>query len=334
MIIVDDGQLERARLQLRAMVSSFLYNPDYDINLIDFGFPRRTNPATGARYWDTESAALRFHVTLKYTLEQLERLEKKVLPRQIGPFQTDVIEAEYGVTLPVDAPAGPRASPRERLCGGLGISAFSGVYGTLGGIVRERRTGRLMIMSNWHVLYFTQNTAPGQPIYQPIMLAGRPQPALVARVAAERISAPHSGQLPLDVAVAPLVDQGDGRWENHQLEVGPVTGVARARLGMQVVKSGLTTGRTFGAVSGVEGFSKMNYAGGYRRLIERVVTISRWPLDRGPGPVSQGGDSGCWWLEAASGRAVALHYAGLRDGTRAQAMDMQHVLDEMGVEIA
>lgn len=332
MVIVDSQQLERARLELRAMVRSYLFSPDYAINLIDFGFPRRTNPATGQRYWDTSSAALRFHVTKKYTLAELDELKLKRLPRRIGPFQTDVIEAEYGVDLPLTPPSGPRAAPRARLCGGLGISIARDNYGTLGGIVRDRQSGALMILSNWHVLYGTRNARQGRPIYQPILRANAPVPAIVARAARERLSAYGPTELPLDVATATLVDQL--AWENMQLEIGPVSGVGRARLGMKVVKSGVATGRTVGVVSGIEGFSKMTYDGNWKRLIERVVTISRWPLDQGQGLVSQGGDSGSWWLEEATGRAVALHFAGLRDGTRAQAIDMQHVLDAMDVEIA
>lgn len=332
MITVDPGQLDRARLELRAMVKDFLFSPEYDINLIDFGFPQHTDGQTGERYWDVESVALRFHVTRKYTLAQLDELKLKHLPRQIGPFQTDVIEAVYGPAHPSDVPSGPRATAREKLCGGLGISAFSDIYGTLGGIVRDVRTGQLMIMSNWHVLYGSRSARAGRPIYQPIMRSGSPQPPVVARITRERLSTESADELPLDVAVATLANQA--RWENLQLDIGPVTGVTQARLGMRLIKSGLVSGLTYGAVSGVEGFSKMTYDVDWVRLIERVVTISRWPLNEGFRPPSSPGDSGSWWLDEASGRAVALHFAGKRDGTRAQAMDMQYVLDEMGVVIA
>jgi hypothetical protein len=332
MIIVDSQQLERARLELRAMVRSYLFSPDYDINLIDFGFPQRTDKQTGERRWDLDSAALRFHVIKKYTLEQLEQLKLRRLPRNIGPFQTDVIEAEYGASLPLYIPTGPRASDREKLCGGLGISALRDMYGTLGGIVRDAQSGDAMIMSNWHVLYATRSAQAGRPTYQPIMLSNGLRPSVVARITRERLATHTPGELPLDVAVARLVDQA--RWENLQFGVGRVTGVARARLGMKVVKSALVTGVAAGAVSGIEGFSKMTYDGNWTRLIERVVTISRWPLNLGATRVSLGGDSGAWWLDAATHEAVALHYAGKRDGTRAQAMDMQHVLDAVGVTIA
>ena len=49
MVTVDSSQLDRARLELRAMVKSYLFSPEYSINLIDFGFPRRTNQASGQR---------------------------------------------------------------------------------------------------------------------------------------------------------------------------------------------------------------------------------------------------------------------------------------------
>jgi len=332
MLPIDPKQLELARLELRAMVRNYLFSPDYDINLIDFGFPRRTNPTNGQRYWDVERVSLRFHVAKKYTLEQLDTLQLKRLPRKIGQFATDVIEAEYTVPLPTNIPYGPRATRRDKLCGGLGISAYRDMYGTLGGIVRDRQTGALMILSNWHVLYATRNARAGLPTYQPILRSAGAQSSVVARLAGERLSAPGATAFPLDVAVARLLDQQN--WENHQLEIGKVTGVTQARLGMKLVKSGLMSGKTYGVVSGVEGFIRMAYEGNWRRMIERVVTISRWPLDNSFTLVSQGGDSGSWWLDEATNKAIALHFAGLRDGTRAQAMDMQYVLDAMNVEIA
>jgi endonuclease G len=334
MISVDPRQIEQARLSLRGMVQDYLLNPEYSINLIDFGFPRRTVPVTRRRYWDVESVSLRFHVTKKYTLDELEALKLKVLPRRIGQFETDVIEAEYSVPLLMEVPSGPRTAPRARLCGGLGISAFADIHGTLGGIVRDRQTGAPMILSNWHVLYATRNARTGQPIYQPILRSGKPQTAIVARATRERLSAPATGSLSLDVAVAALTDARPERWENLQLEIGGVTGVARARLGTQVVKSGLTSGRTYGVVTGIEGFGKMTYQGNWLRLIERIVTISRYPLDRSTALVSMPGDSGAWWLDAATRQAIAVHYAGLRDGSRAQGMDMQAVLDALEVDLA
>ncbi len=334
MIRVDPRLIERARLSLRSMVQDYLLSPEYSIGLIDFGFPRRTDPVTRKRYWDADSVSLRFHVTKKYTLDQLEALKLKVLPRRIGQFETDVIEAEYGVPLLAEAPSGPRTAPRARLCGGLGISAFADIYGTLGGVVRDRQHGAAMILSNWHVLYATRNARAGQPIHQPILRSSGPRTPIVARAARERLSAPAPGQLCLDVAVAELVDPRPERWENLQLEIGRVTGVTGAQLGMQVVKSGLTSGKTFGVVTGIEGFNKMTYQGNWLRLIERVVTISRYPLDRSTALVSMPGDSGSWWLDAATGQAVAVHYAGLRDGTRAQGMDMQAVLDALEVDLA
>jgi hypothetical protein len=330
--MVDAGQLERARLELRAMVKRYLFNPEYEINLIDFGFPQRSHRETQQRYWDTESVALRFHITKKYSLDELEAMRRKVLPRQIGQFQTDVIEAQYGASLPMSMPFGMRAARREKLCGGIGISAFRDMYGTLGGIVRDAQTGEAMILSNWHVLYATRTARAGRPIYQPVLLSRHPQPEVVARIVRERISAPGPSELPLDVALATLVDQG--RWENLQLGIGRVTGVTAPRLGMKLVKSGLVTGVTYGAVSGVEGFSKTIYDGNWPRLIEHAITISRWPLNLSTLPLSQGGDSGSWWLDEATTQAVALHFAGKRDGTRAQAMQMQHVLEALGVVIA
>jgi endonuclease G len=332
MITVDSRQLNQARLELRAMVRNYLFSPEYAINLIDFGFPRRTNPQTGARYWDIGSVALRFHVTKKYTLAELDELKLKRLPRRIGQFQTDVIEAEYETPVPAGSVSRERNVRRGKLCGGLGISVMRDVYGTLGAIVRDVETGAYMVLTNWHVLYGTRVARANRPVYQPLLLSGSPQPDVVARVVREHLTVEAPGQLPLDVALAILIDQ-EG-WENNQLGIGGVTGVGLPKLGMQVVKSGLVSGITHGVVTGIEGFSKMIYDFSWPRLIDRVVTISRWPLDAGIGLVSNGGDSGAMWLDAATNQAIALHYAGLRDGTRAQGMQMTYVLDALGVTLA
>ncbi len=348
MITVDPAQLESARRELRAMVRDYLFNREYSVNLIDFGFPQHTTEIDGrtVQYWDDTSVALRFHVTKKISEQELRANGLKLLPRRIGQFETDVIEAEYGASLPRGLPSGQGAARREKLCGGLGISAFRNMYGTLGGIVQDRVSREPMILSNWHVLYGNRNTRPGHPIYQPIMLFNSGEPSLVARVDRERLSAPGADQLPLDGALAKLLEPA--RWENFQLGIGRVNGAARATLGMRVVKSGLTTGVTRGVVSGIEGFSKQVYDGDWVRLIEHGVTISRAPLGTldvmtamfkqrrydNRGIVSMAGDSGSWWLDEPTRKAVALHFAGNGNATRAQGIDMQFVLDELKVEIA
>ena len=51
------------------------------------------------------------------------------------------------------------------------------------------------------------------------------------------------------------------------------------------------------------------------------------------GEVSMPGDSGSWWLDAETREAIGLHFAGSDIPERALALNMQPVLDALGVEI-
>ena len=52
--------------------------------------------------------------------------------------------------------------------------------------------------------------------------------------------------------------------------------------------------------------------------------------------ISNGGDSGSWWLDQDSRKAVALHFAGDATSMRkyALAINMPLVLDALGVDVA
>jgi endonuclease G len=98
---------------------------------------------------------------------------------------------------------------------------------------------------------------------------------------------------------------------------------------MEVVKSGRRTGVTFGVVRGVEGVANLTY-GFVGRVIRKVVTIEpRSAVEE----VSAGGDSGSWWLDRATMRAVGLHFAGSDSPETGLALDMQEVLDQLRVDI-
>jgi endonuclease G len=132
----------------------------------------------------------------------------------------------------------------------------------------------------------------------------------------------------IDAAVAKLT--GDRPWLNEQLGIGPVSDVAMPTLGMQVVKSGRGSGVTVGMIDGVEGEYPIYYGGLWRKIkyVQRIVPVA------GHNEVSRGGDSGSWWLEEATQKAVALHFAGYDDPETALAMAMPPVLGALNVEIA
>lgn len=319
---MDDDRLRaaRARLLVRRLAPMFLYNPAYRVNVVDFGIPIRAGSTD-------ERPTIRFHVPRKLSRAQLERAGIEAAPRQIGEFVTDVIEGAYVPHvwgwwhLPKPPASGPRVR-HDPMRGGISVSVardFSA--GTLGGLVRDRTTGELMILSNWHVLAAERWVSAGLPICQPGRLDGGMPYDVVATMAR------HAMRQKIDAAVATLT--GDRPLINDQLNIGPVSGVALPRLGMRVTKSGRTTGVTEGIITGVEGQARLWY-GSMQRTIEHVVTIVPAPGKR---EVSAGGDSGSWWLDAETRAAVGLHFAGSDDPEQALAIEMLSVLDALNVDI-
>ncbi|NWG19943.1 MAG: hypothetical protein HXY39_06400 [Chloroflexi bacterium] len=309
-----------ARMVLRQIAPAFLYDPRYRVNVIDFGLPERQQSTD-------ERPTLRFHVTEKMSEHRLESAGIERVPRQIGEFTTDVIEGVYYPQVwpwwpAVQPPAGSPQSRFEKLRGGISISDVRHISaGTLGGLVRDRATGEEMILSNWHVLVVEWWARPGLRICQPGRLDGGLPHDVVARLTRDAM---RSG---LDAAVATLT--GHRALINDQLTLGPVDGVARPELGMQLVKAGRTTGVTHGIVTGIEGYARLWY-GSVQRVIRHVMTIVPAVTRR---DVSKAGDSGSWWLDEATNNAVGLHFAGSDSPEQGLAMDMTAVLDALGVDV-
>jgi hypothetical protein len=323
---VDLMTLARARLALREAIRSHLFDPN--VSLIDFGNPEHEGQiALG-------ELAIRIHVKKKLFGATLEAAVAagytRPIPPAIGGFPTDVPQGTYRVyQWPWDRSwwAPPAANPHrahdDPLRGGISISdEFHNAAGTLGGKVIDRATGAEMILSNWHVLVADWTARPGQRIYQPGRLDGGTFADSVATLARDAMS------VNLDAAVAAL--NGSRTLINDQLELGPVTDVGKAELGMELVKSGRTSGATRARVTAVEGTAKIAY-GSLSRVIRQVVTIEpRLGFEQ----VSAPGDSGSWWLDPTTMRAIGLHFAGSDFPERGLALDMQSVLDALNVDIA
>jgi len=328
---VDKMTLARARLALREAARAHLFDPN--VGLIDFGLPER------ARRTADNELAIRYHVYQKFdagfaleaAIESGDTNGDLTEPIIVGGFrfETDVIEGTYrprqwpgwggwGRAPQTD----PRATRNGLLRGGISVSdERHNDYGTLGGLVVDRVSGRPMILSNWHVLVADWQARVGQGIYQPGRLDGGTSDDVVATLTRDAMSAN------LDAAVAALT--GDRQLVNDQVDLGPVRGLTEARLGMEVVKSGRRTGVTYGRVTGVEGVAQINY-GPLDRVIRHVVTIDPRADDE---EVSGPGDSGSLWLEASTMQAVGLHFAGGNTPERGLALDIEAVLNALNVAL-
>ncbi len=317
----DHLRQARARQHLHTEARRILYDPNYNVTLVDYGAPVRTSNAD-------DRPTLRFHVDKKRTPAELEIAGIPTVPRYIGEFTTDIVEGRYqlhtwsaGNSARVALPNDPTAR-YDPLRGGVSISdLFHYQAGTLGGLVRDRVTQEDMILSNFHVLVVDWFALPGKRICQP----GRLDGGVVTDIVATLVR--HAMSSRLDAAVAKLT--GSRPLVNDQLQIGPVTGVDQAQLGMQVKKFGRTSLRTDGVITGVDGVTKLNYSGLDREIRNVVTIVPQNPLKE----VSAAGDSGSWWLNVATNAAVALHFAGGDRPERALGMDMQSVLDALNVDI-
>ena len=327
MILPNGTITEEAHTALNRAVALHLRDPN--VSLIDLGM--RIRDSHGHKL--EEELCVRVHVRRKLRAETFRAFaahhpERVVDAKRIG-FPVDVPVGDYRVqwwpwwSWHRPAPSNSRARVFNPMRGGISISnALQFGYGTLGGKVVDRDTGAEMILSNWHVLVDSWSIQSGLPIFQPGQ-GDRGRPAhTVARLSR------HAMDQFIDAAVAELT--GDRPLVNEQLGLGPVTGVRPPMPGVRITKSGRRTGVTAGLITGIEGRQMMTYAG-VRRMIRHVVHIAQGPERT---PVSAPGDSGAWWLEQDTRRAIGLHFAGSDVPEYGLAVAMPPVLDSLNVDIA
>lgn len=274
-----------------------------------------------------------------------------VVPREIDGIRTDVIEV--GDVRAQQAPT-DRWRPAP---GGVSIGHYKITAGTFGSVVRDRSTGDQLILSNNHVLANSNDASPGDPILQPGAAdGGQDGPDTIARLERfcpiqfntepptcgtaqavadflnalagvigsghrlEAIQANPQASNNVDAAVARPLDQRDIL--DEILEIGVVSGTLPASLGLQVRKSGRTTGLTRGEITVLDATISVSYGTGRTATFENQIVT---------GPISQGGDSGSLVVAASELKAVGLLFAGSQQSTIINPI--QDVLDCLDVSI-
>jgi endonuclease G len=314
----------RIWVALREAVRGWIYDPN--VMLVDFGWPEHSGKLA------EDELAIRVHVVKKLTRSELEVAARTgvtggLIPSEIADVKVDVpesgvLECHRWGRGARPRRAGPRARRVDPMQSGISVSnAYTNGYGTLGGLVTDRDSGKPMILSNWHVLAAKWHARPGWPIYQPGRGDGGTQEDKVAKLCRDGMSQD------IDAAVARLT--GSRELVNHVYGLGPIRGQSWAHLGMEVVKSGRRTGVTYGRVTGIGGTARIPYRG-VRRTIRSVMTIEPRIAQ---GQVSARGDSGALWLEQETMHAVGLHFAGGNRPEHALAIDLQTALDALNVNL-
>lgn len=238
--------------------------------------------------------------------------------------------------------------------GGVSIGHYQVTAGTLACIVKDRKTGGRLILSNNHVLANSNNARKGDPILQPgaadggtggddviaylerfieIEFTSGPANCRIASALASlangvaallgsshRLQAiqknPSATNL-VDAALARPIDEGLVR--EDILEIGVLDGVYPARLGLGVRKFGRTTGLTTGIIQVMDATVTVMYGAQEARFEDQLVTT----------PMSEPGDSGSVVVDRESLLAVGLLFAGSDQATILNPM--QSVLDALEV---
>jgi endonuclease G len=303
------------------------------------GDPNVTSVGVGYKIVDgqpTDQLAIQFTVRNKAQPESLSELDTVLIPPSLEvngvTVPTDVLERDYRPAfIEVDAaPKDERKARAEVLRPGLSISNLVTKGGTLGCFVRERASGSVVILSNWHVLHGAAG-AIGIDVIQPgLHDDNRVQQNMVGKLLRS-----HLGPAG-DCAIASVSARSIA---NEVIGLGcKITGIGKPELHDEVIKSGRTTGVTRGKIVRVGVNTRMTYAGG----VEADVGGFEIGLDgHHPQPedeLSKPGDSGSAWLAASTvaknAVMLGLHFGG-NAGTQSEyalACYAQSVMMALDVE--
>jgi len=290
-------------------------------------------------------------VDKKKSLKELRR--GQVVPEKIEEAETDVIETGKFKLL-------GRTDKVRPALPGVSIGHYKVSAGTFGALVREKETGKVLILSNNHVLANATNGSDGRavegdsilqpgvydgglveedtiarlyrfvPLYSLVEDSQCPVAAAVARGAnslLKIIARNYRLRFEKEVARENIVDAALAEPIKRELvsstilEIGRVEGLGEAGIGDKVRKSGRTSGVTEGHV----------------KLVEVTVRVSLEPYKEAvfsdqvmTDMLSRPGDSGSLVLDVQN-RAVGLLFAG--SGTMTIFNKISNVMELLNVEL-
>ena len=276
--------------------------------------------------------------------------ENALVPKSIGGIPTDVIQVGHLRALAA------RTDRWRPALGGVSIGHHMVTAGTLGSVVRDATSGERLILSNNHVLANNNQAQIGDAILQPGRADGgkvtadtfasllRFEPIRFTESAAtcdvattfaqfgntlaralgskHRVRAFYSDPAAtnhVDAAIARPYK--DNELLDEILEIGAVSGVLSAELGMNVRKSGRTTALTSGRINIMNVTVDVDYGEGSARFEDQIVTS----------PMSQPGDSGSLLVAGEALKAVGLLFAGSDEATLFNRIE--HIQTALGITL-
>ena len=255
-----------------------------------------------------------------------------VIERSFEPNYVIVSDPEAEAVAEELSPWQKRRSRLDAVTPGCSVSHVDGTAGTLGAIVYDNEAGQPFMLSNWHVLHGPTGKN-GDTVVQP----GPYDNGNIEENKAGMLIRSHLG-LAGDCAIA-CTKWRDFDEEIIELGVQPRR-IAKVNLNDKVVKSGRTTGVTYGIVQRVDVVANINYGG--TTGVKQIGGFEIGPNSGKPpanGEVSMGGDSGSLWLidgdDDENDIAVGLHFAGETNpdpaAEHALACNIHSVLDKLNV---
>ncbi|MFT5821512.1 MAG: endonuclease G [Crocinitomix sp.] len=289
---------------VRGKAARFL--DETNITSVGIGYKRK-----GSKF--SKEISIQYTVGQKVALEQLETVKSKEIPQffEINGVKipTDVIERDYVTTL-IEVKELEKVNRKKRIdpiYPGTSIGHPDISAGTAGCVVYDANSGEKYLLSNWHVLH--GNTGKiGDPIIQPGSFDDR-------RVDQNKVGVLVNSHLGLagDCAIAKITNRKLNA-ELLDLKGAVVKKLAEPELGDTVVKSGRTTGVTYGVVSRVHVTVSIRYG---THGIHKIGGFEYSPDPNYPaknGEISMGGDSGSAVMYAKKGKAtdmiLGVHFAG------------------------
>ncbi|GAB4269386.1 MAG: hypothetical protein Kow0080_12940 [Candidatus Promineifilaceae bacterium] len=322
MALFSAQQMAHAEQVLDKVRKEWLKKPG--VTAVDLGFKWQAGEMT-------RKLAIRVHVTQKKPIADLT--PEELFPKEVDGVEVDIIEANYGIqTAPdsgspvqLETAAHGRSDRFENIPIGVSIGSPLVSAGTLGAKVIDNKNGDEMVLSNWHILAGGLGAAVGLSIWQPGGLDGGGEADKFAELTRWVLG-------PYDAAVARLT--GQRTVQDQTFEGRHFAGTAVPQLGMEVWKSGRTTGLTNGFIDGIKMSTALPYSGAGVRTMRDVFRIVPLP-GAGNIEVSLGGDSGSVWVDTESGHAVGLHFAGETGNApeHALACEIIPVLETLNVRL-
>lgn len=240
--------------------------------------------------------------------------EIRLLPMPEGPVP--LREGEEGVS--------ERTVRRRPALPGMSIANVRVTAGTLGAVVRENASGRLMVLSNNHVLANSSDGRDGRaqigdPIVQPGPFDGGRAPGdTIARLTRfHPLSATEENEI--DAAVGAVLS--DDLVEPAILGLGRPVGTTAPRMGLAVRMSGRTSGLVDGSIIALDVTAQVGLPTGAGAWFVHQIATSR---------MARPGDSGSLLVDTRV-RAVGLVFAGSE--TISLANEIQRVLALLDVSL-